>query len=63
MHEHFFDDNGLLKTNTNAFKEDLIMIQMLEKHWNWQDDVLSAVFEIDHFIVRESPFVVLGAIY
>lgn len=63
MHQHFFDDNGLLKTDAYAFKENLIMIQVLEEHWNRQDDVLSAVFEIDHFIVRESPFVVLGAIY
>lgn len=36
---------------------------MLEEHRNRQDNVLSTVLEIDHFIVRESPFVVFGAIY
>ena len=63
VHQHFFDDNGLLETDAYAFEENLIMVQVLEEHWNRQDDVLSALFEIDHFIVRESPFVVLGAIY
>jgi len=63
VHQHFFDDNGLLKTDTYAFEENLIMIQMLEEHRNRQDNVLSTVLEIDHFIVRESPFVVFGAIY
>ena len=63
VHQHFFDDNGLLETDAYTFEENLIMVQVLEEHWNRQDDVLSALFEIDHFIVRESPFVVLGAIY
>ena len=63
MHEHLFDDNGLLETDAYAFKENLIMVQMLEEHWNRQDDVRSALFEIDHFIVRESPFVVFSSIY